>query len=135
MLESCECGSSQSNPSRHLTPFSLSRAPLLPNSTLLPYHTSLRRDITTRRAVASTELLRRAYKYLARNTTLPAKTRHQAQLGLNALPPNTRPTRVVERCIATGRGRGVITEFGLCRYAFRKKALANELQGVQKGSW
>ncbi|PWN98062.1 hypothetical protein FA09DRAFT_334179 [Tilletiopsis washingtonensis] len=102
--------------------------PLRPNARVL-------RDMSTRQAVASSELLRRAYKYLARNTTLPSRTRHQAQLGLNALLPKTRPDRVKERCIETGRGRGIITEFGLCRYAFRLRALKGQLNGVEKGSW
>lgn len=68
-----------------------------------------------RQSVTSNELLRRAYKYIARNTTLPMKTRHQAQLQLNQFPNKSRAETVKERCHETGRGRGIITEFGLCR--------------------
>ncbi|PWN30502.1 hypothetical protein BDZ90DRAFT_229518 [Jaminaea rosea] len=88
-----------------------------------------------RQSVASNELLRRAYKYVARNETLPVKVRHQAQLQLNQFPNKSRPEMVKERCVETGRGRGIITEFGLCRYQFRLKALRGEIPGVQKGSW
>ncbi|PWN90153.1 glucocorticoid receptor-like (DNA-binding domain) [Acaromyces ingoldii] len=102
--------------------------PLRPNARVL-------RDMSKRQAVTSHELLRRAFKFVARNTTLPFRVRHQAQLQLNQFPPKSRPTMVKERCIETGRGRGIITEFGLCRYQFRQKALAGEIAGVHKASW
>lgn len=68
-----------------------------------------------RQGVESNELMRRAFKYIARNTTLPQKVRHQAQLQLNQFPLKTRPAAVSNRCIETGRGRGIMSEFGLCR--------------------
>lgn len=68
-----------------------------------------------RQSVASNEVLRRAYKYISRNTAFPARVRHQAQLSLNQFPANSRPTMVKERCTETGRGRGVIAKEGLCR--------------------
>lgn len=80
---------------------------------LIPF--LLSRDMSKRQSVASHELLRRAFKYVARNTTLPFRVRHQAQLQLNQFPTNSRPAAVKERCTETGRGRGILTEFGLCR--------------------
>ena len=47
--------------------------------------------MAARQAVQSNELLRRAYKYIARNTTLPSRVRHMAQLELNAFPNKSRP--------------------------------------------
>ena len=82
--------------------------PVRPNARVL-------RDMATRQAVHSNELVRRAFKYIARNTTLPQKVRHQAQLQLNQFPNKTRPVSVSNRCTETGRGRGIISEFGLCR--------------------
>ncbi|UZJ51137.1 hypothetical protein CBS101457_000457 [Exobasidium rhododendri] len=73
------------------------------------------RDMSKRQSVTSHELLRRAFKFVARNTTLPFRVRHQAQLQLNQFPSKSRPVAVKERCTETGRGRGVMTEFGLCR--------------------
>jgi small subunit ribosomal protein S14 len=114
------------------------------------------RDIKARQGVADNELSRRAYLYVARNQSLPAQVRYQAQLQLNTFGRYTRPTTVKNRCTATGRGRGVMGEFGLCRvsesvlffyvpcsdwvcgglqYQFRLKALAGELPGVHKASW
>ncbi|KAF8520098.1 hypothetical protein JB92DRAFT_3082168 [Gautieria morchelliformis] len=93
------------------------------------------RDIAARKGVAANEVLRRAYLYVARNQSLPAQIRYQAQLQLNTFGRYTRPTTVKNRCTTTGRGRGIISEFGLCRYQFRLKALKGELPGVRKASW
>ena len=73
------------------------------------------RDIKARYGVRANEVLRRAYLYVARNETLPPQVRFQAQLQLNTFGKYTRPTTVQNRCTATGRGRGIISEFGLCR--------------------
>jgi small subunit ribosomal protein S14 len=81
------------------------------------------------------ELARRAYLYVARNQTLPSQIRHQAQLQLNTFAKNTRPATVKNRCIETGRGRAVISEFGLSRHMFRQQAKEGLLNGVRKASW
>ena len=113
------------------------------------------RDIKARHGVNANEILRRAYLYVARNQTLSPQVRFQAQLQLNTFGRYTRPTTVRNRCTETGKGRGIINEFGLSRvrlnwvfafgeksdvacapqYQFRLKALANQLPGVRKASW
>ncbi|GHJ86964.1 hypothetical protein NliqN6_3366 [Naganishia liquefaciens] len=93
------------------------------------------RDARLRLSVAQAEIQRRALLYVARNTTLEQVVRHRAQLQLNNMAGETRPGRVKNRCGETGRGRGVMSEFGLCRYQFRLKALNGELDGVRKSSW
>ncbi|KIY49522.1 glucocorticoid receptor-like (DNA-binding domain) [Fistulina hepatica ATCC 64428] len=98
-------------------------------------HSRIARDMKARRGVMTNEVARRAYLYVARNQLLPPQIRHQAQLQLNTFGKYTRPTTVKNRCIETGRGRGIMSEFGLCRYQFRMKALAGELMGVRKASW
>jgi small subunit ribosomal protein S14 len=77
------------------------------------------RDIKARKGVAENEISRRAYLYVARNQALPAQVRYQAQLQLNSFGRYTRPTTVKNRCVASGRGRGIISEFGLCRVRWR----------------
>ncbi|TFK56121.1 mitochondrial 40s ribosomal protein [Heliocybe sulcata] len=93
------------------------------------------RDIKARKGVQQNELLRRAYLYVARDQRQPAQVRHQAQLQLNTFGKYTRPTTVKNRCTETGRGRGIMSEFGLCRTVFRAKARNHELPGVHKASW
>ena len=73
------------------------------------------RDQKARQGVLHSEIARRAYLYVARNQALPAQVRYQAQLQLNTFDKYTRPTTVKNRCTETGRGRGIMSEFGLCR--------------------
>ncbi|KAF7301420.1 Mitochondrial 40S ribosomal protein [Mycena indigotica] len=93
------------------------------------------RDVKARKGVLNNEVARRAYLYVARNTTLPPQVRHQAQLQLNTFDKYSRPTTVKNRCSETGRGRGIISEFALCRFQFRLRALHGELNGVRKACW
>ncbi|TDL29280.1 glucocorticoid receptor-like (DNA-binding domain) [Rickenella mellea] len=93
------------------------------------------RDIKARQGVQDNEIVRRAYLYVARNQSLPPQVRYQAQLQLNTFGRYTRPTTVKNRCTESGRGRGIMSEFGLCRFQFRLKALKGELVGVRKASW
>ncbi|EKM59675.1 uncharacterized protein PHACADRAFT_250322 [Phanerochaete carnosa HHB-10118-sp] len=73
------------------------------------------RDVKARNGFAANEIARRAYLYVARNQSLPPQVRYQAQLQLNTFDRYTRSTSVKNRCTETGRGRGIISEFGLCR--------------------
>lgn len=54
---------------------------------------------------------------------------------IQQLPRNSSPTRVRNRCWATGRPRGYYRDFGLCRNQLREKAHAGLLPGVVKSSW
>lgn len=61
--------------------------------------------------------------------------RAEAQRRLQALPRNGSATRVNNRCILTGRGRGVYRKFGLCRIKFRELSHEGKIPGVTKASW
>ena len=54
---------------------------------------------------------------------------------IQRLPRNSAPTRVRNRCWATGKPRGVYRDFGLCRNQLRQRAHNGELPGVVKSSW
>ncbi|MBM5815995.1 MAG: 30S ribosomal protein S14 [Cyanobacteriota bacterium] len=54
---------------------------------------------------------------------------------LQALPRNSAPSRLRNRCWATGKSRGVYRDFGLCRNQLRERAHKGELPGVVKSSW
>ncbi|KXN69499.1 glucocorticoid receptor-like (DNA-binding domain) [Conidiobolus coronatus NRRL 28638] len=96
---------------------------------------AVRRDHNNRIIVAGWEVLRQAYRYIARNEANPTRIRYQAQLALHNIPRNACPTTISPRCVETGRGRGILSDFRLCRYQFRMKALRGELPGVQKATW
>jgi small subunit ribosomal protein S14 len=55
--------------------------------------------------------------------------------GLQALPRNSSPVRIKNRCALTGRSRGYLRAFGLSRIAFRELAREGKVPGVKKASW
>ena len=55
--------------------------------------------------------------------------------GLQKLPRNSSKVRMRNRCKLTGRPRGYIRQFGLCRNQFREMALFGKIPGVTKASW
>jgi small subunit ribosomal protein S14 len=58
-----------------------------------------------------------------------------ARLKLAELPRNGNPTRVRNRCMLTGRPRGVYRKFGLGRVMLRDLAVRGMIPGVVKSSW
>ena len=54
---------------------------------------------------------------------------------IQALPRNSAPSRQRNRCWATGKPRGVMRDFGLCRNQLRERAHKGLLPGVVKSSW
>nr|OQO21138.1 hypothetical protein B0A51_12830 [Rachicladosporium sp. CCFEE 5018] len=93
------------------------------------------RDHTKRKVFEAHEPERQALRYTIRNTSLPQRTRAQAQLQLSQMHCYTRPTQIRNRCIMGGKGRGVFREFRMARYQFRLNAHAGNLPGVKKASW
>jgi len=55
--------------------------------------------------------------------------------GLQKLPRNASPVRLRNRCKITGRPRGYLRQFGICRNMFRQMALDGKIPGVTKASW
>lgn len=64
---------------------------------------------------AQYETDRQALRYIIRNTTLPQRTRAQAQLELAQMHAYTRRTQVNNRCIEGGKSRGVLSDFRMSR--------------------
>lgn len=54
---------------------------------------------------------------------------------LQKLPRNASPVRLRNRCKLTGRPRGYIRVFGICRNQFRQLASEGKIPGVTKSSW
>jgi small subunit ribosomal protein S14 len=55
--------------------------------------------------------------------------------GLDKLPRNSSAVRLKNRCQITGRPRGYMRYFAMCRNAFRDMALDGKIPGVRKASW
>lgn len=71
-------------------------------------------------------------KYAALRAELKAKGDY---VGLSMLPRNASPSRVVNRCVVSGRRHGYLRRFHLSRITFREMASAGLLPGVTKSSW
>ncbi len=56
-------------------------------------------------------------------------------VGLDKLPRNASPVRLHNRCKITGRPRGYMRKFGICRVVFREMASEGKIPGVTKASW
>ena len=54
---------------------------------------------------------------------------------LDKLPKNSSKVRLRNRCQLTGRPRGFIRQFGICRVRFRDLASEGKIPGVTKASW
>jgi small subunit ribosomal protein S14 len=51
------------------------------------------------------------------------------------LPRDSSPTRSHLRCQLTGRSRGNLRKFKICRIMLRELALAGKIPGLKKASW
>lgn len=71
-------------------------------------------------------------KYAAKRAALKAAGNWDA---LQALPKNSSPVRVANRCAITGRPKAYMRDFGLSRIKFRELALEGKIPGVRKSSW
>ena len=72
---------------------------------------------------------------LLRDVSLPENERSAARMKLQGLPRNASPSRLRNRCVLTGRPRGVFRKFGLCRGKLRDIAMRGEVPGLTKASW
>jgi small subunit ribosomal protein S14 len=71
-------------------------------------------------------------KYADRRAVLKAEGNYDE---LQKLPKNASPVRLRNRCKITGKPRGYIRQFGICRNMFRQMALNGLIPGVTKASW
>ena len=71
-------------------------------------------------------------KYAEKRSALKAAGDYRA---LDKLPKSATPVRVRNRCEITGRPRGNMRQFGICRNVFREMAHNGLIPGVKKASW
>jgi small subunit ribosomal protein S14 len=74
-------------------------------------------------------------KAVANDRNAPEEDRFAAQLKLAEMPRNGAATRIRNRCLLTGRPRGVYRKFKLSRIALRELASAGQIPGMVKSSW
>jgi small subunit ribosomal protein S14 len=82
-----------------------------------------------------TKKTRLELKSRAIDPKLSEDERLEARIKLDKLPKNSSPVRQRRRCGLTGRSRGYLRKFNLCRNEFRRLASWGQIPGVTKSSW
>ncbi|MBU6460941.1 MAG: 30S ribosomal protein S14 [Proteobacteria bacterium] len=95
----------------------------------------INRDQKRRVTVAKFATRRAELMAVIHNSGLPEEERYAARMKLQALPRNSSPVRLRNRCALTGRPRGTFRKFGLSRSKVREFAMKGEIPGVIKASW
>ena len=95
----------------------------------------INRDIKRANLAEKYAAKRAALKAIINDQSKSDEERYQARLALQQLPRNSSPTRQRNRCIVTGRPRGVFSKFGLTRHKLREMAMRGEIPGMTKASW
>jgi len=67
--------------------------------------------------------------------SLSVEQRDEAAKKFHALPRNSSPTRMRNRCELTGRPHGYFRKFGLSRNKLREHAMKGDIPGLVMASW
>ena len=93
------------------------------------------RERKRQRLVAKYKEERDRLRAIMKSPTATLEKKLEAQRRLQKLPKNSAPARLRNRCQITGRPRGYLRMFGVCRNLFRQLALEGKIPGVRKASW
>jgi small subunit ribosomal protein S14 len=78
---------------------------------------------------------RDALKKIVSNPTASYEEKMDAAVKLQKLPRDSSPARQRNRCVLTGRSRGVYSKFGLGRNKLREATMRGDVPGLRKASW
>ena len=95
----------------------------------------INRDEKRREMVKKYAAKRAALEGVINDINRSDEERFEARLKLQALPRNSSPVRLRNRCQLTGRPRGVYRKFGLGRSKLRDFVMRGEVPGMTKASW
>ena len=96
---------------------------------------AVNRNEAVKALVAKYAAKRAALKATANDESLPLEERFDARLKLAALPRNSAPTRIRNRCEVTGRPRAYYRKMGISRVALRELGNRGLIPGLVKSSW
>ena len=95
----------------------------------------INRELKRRKTVAKFAAKRAELVATIGDSTLTDEERAAARVKFHALPRNSSPVRLRNRCALTGRPRGTFRKFGLGRIKVREFAMRGEIPGIVKASW
>jgi small subunit ribosomal protein S14 len=93
------------------------------------------REIKRRATVSKFAAKRAALESAMNDVNATAESRFEARMKFQALPRNSSPVRLRNRCALTGRPRGVFSKFGIGRSKLRDLMMSGQVPGVTKASW
>lgn len=93
------------------------------------------RELKRRKTVEKFKVKRVALDEVIRSSKSSPEDKMEARKKLAALPRNSSPVRLRNRCALTGRPRGTFRKFGLARGKLRDLMMSGEVPGVIKASW
>ena len=96
---------------------------------------AVNRNEAVKALVAKYAAKRAALKATANDESLPLEERFDARLKLAALPRNSAPTRIRNRCEVTGRPRAYYRKLKMSRIALRELGSNGQIPGLVKSSW
>ena len=95
----------------------------------------INREEKRRKMVEKFKAKRAALEAIVSDESRSEDERFEARLKIQALPRNSSPVRLRNRCQLTGRPRGVFRKFGLGRSKLRDFVMRGEVPGMTKASW
>ena len=96
---------------------------------------AVNRNEMVRKLVKQFAAKREELKAIANDESLPLEDRFEARLKLAALPRNSAPTRIRNRCDVTGRPRAYYRKLKMSRIALRELGNLGQIPGLTKSSW
>ncbi len=95
----------------------------------------INREAKRRKMVEKFKAKREGLEAIINDESRSEEERYEARLKIQALPRNSSPVRLRNRCQLTGRPRGVFRKFGLGRSKLRDFVMRGEVPGMTKASW
>ncbi len=95
----------------------------------------IEKDKKRRKLFKKYESKRRELKAIIYNKENSMELRNKAQIALSQLPKNSSKIRIKNRCVLTGRSKGVFRYFKLSRIQLRQLTLEGNIPGYSKTSW
>ena len=95
----------------------------------------IEREKRRERMVAKYATKRAELKCKMKDPNISEDERDEARKKFNALPRNSSPCRLRNRCRMTGRPHGYYRKFGLSRTKLREAAMRGDIPGLVKASW
>ncbi|NP_050098.1 ribosomal protein S14 (mitochondrion) [Dictyostelium discoideum] len=94
-----------------------------------------KKDKERREIYKQAEKMKNMYKMLRRNELLDQETRNYFNMKVTSSEKNSSISRIKNRCVETGRSRGIISAYRISRLRFREYMKMGLISGVKKISY